>query len=303
MKPKSKSNKLLLILITQLINIILITNSHPLKSQENSKALPVAVFHGLGDACIFPGMLRLTNYFSRQLNTYSRCIETGGNILDWFTNFHYQAKKGCERLKSDKNFHKEFSVVGLSQGSLLARYIIETCDMPGTVKNYISIGGPQMGVGKLPHCPSGVICNVINSGIDKVIYFSLVQKIIGPAGYFKNPNDMESYLNFSTFLADLNNERKEKNSSYKERFSNLDRVLLIKFTKDTMIIPRETAHFEFYDEKGEVRNLMDSDFYKDDYIGLRKLIEEKKVQFENIEGDHLHFSYSDVDKYMIPNLE
>ena len=276
-----------------LINLIILLNC----------TLPVAVFHGLGNACIFPGMYRMTKYFSKKLNTYSKCIETGGNILDWFTSFHTQAKKGCEAIKSDKNFHGDFSVVGLSQGSLLARYIIQKCDMPGKVRSYISIGGPQMGVAKFPHCPSGVICNLINGAIGKSIYYSIIQNHIGPAGYYKYNHDIESYINFSSFLADLNNEKKEKNPEYKKRIMDLNRILLVKFSEDTMIIPRETAHFEFYDENDEVKLLSETDFYKEDYIGIRKLVEENKVQFEEFKGDHLSFTYSEVDKYMIPNLK
>lgn len=266
-------------------------------------SLPVAIFHGLGDACIFPGMNRISNYFSKQLNTYSRCIETGGNVIDWFTSFQSQAHRGCEAIKADKNFHGEFSVIGLSQGSLLARYIIEKCDMPGKVKNYISIGGPQMGVAKFPHCASGPICDLVNGLVGKAIYYSIIQNHIGPAGYFKTHHNMETYLSYSSLLADLNNERKEKNEDYKKRMMDLNRVLLIKFTEDTMIIPRETAHFEFYDENDNVQTLSESDFYKKDYIGIRKLIEENKVKFEEIKGDHLHFSYSDIDNMMIPLLK
>lgn len=267
-------------------------------------ALPVAIFHGLGDACIFPGMWRMTNYFSKNLdNTYSRCIETGGNVIDWFTSFESQAKRGCEKIKEDKNFDGEFSVIGLSQGALLARYIIEKCDMKGVVKNYISIGGPQMGVAKFPHCPSGAICDVLNFAVGKAIYFSLVQNHIGPAGYFKTHHNFQNYLKYSHFLADLNNEKEEKNPKYKKRFMELDNLLLIKFSKDTMIIPRETAHFEFYNKKNQVELLINTDFYKKDYIGLRNLIENKKVQFEEIKGDHLHFSYSDIDRLMIPILK
>ena len=83
----------------------------------------------------------------------------------------------------------------------------------------------------------------------------------------------------------------------------LNKVLLIKFKDDSMIIPKETAHFEFFDENDNVVLLSDSDFYKKDYLGVRKLVEEKKVQFVELKGDHLQFSYSDIDKYMIPNLQ
>lgn len=266
-------------------------------------SLPVAIFHGIGDACENSGMQRITKYFSGKLNnTYTACIETGGSSDDFSTSFQAQADKGCEAIKSDERFQGDFSVVGISQGSLLARYIIQKCDIKGKVKNYVSIGGPQMGVAKIPHCSSGIFCNFINSLVGKVVFYSYIQNYVGPAGYFKTHHDLETYLKFSSFLADLNNEKEQKNAEYKKRMMDLDRILLIKFKEDTMIIPRETAHFEFFDENDNVISLKDSEFYKGDFIGVRKLIEENKVQFETLKGDHLQFSYSDIDKYMIPIL-
>ena len=89
----------------------------------NSASLPVAIFHGISNSCIFPGMSRITNFFSTQLGgVYSVCIESGGGPLDWFTSFHFQAEKACEKVKNDPNSQGEFSVVGISQGALIARY-------------------------------------------------------------------------------------------------------------------------------------------------------------------------------------
>lgn len=265
--------------------------------------LPVAIFHGIGDFCIRPGMSNIADFFSSKLDgVYVKCIETGGNVLDWFTSFISQAEKGCEAIKHDKNFAGEFSVVGISQGALLARYIIEKCDMPGKVKRYVSIGGPQMGVAKFPHCESGIFCNLVNGIIDKLVYFSLVQNFIGPAGYFKTNNKIDNYVNSSTFLADLNNEKKEKNENYKKRFLELEKILLIKFTEDTMIIPKETSQFRFYNKENVVEDLEKSDFYINDYIGVRQLMEENKIKLLDLEGDHLNFDREDIETHMIPIL-
>jgi len=265
---------------------------------------PVAIFHGIGDFCLRPGMSNIEKFFSNKLNkVYTKCIETGGSFKDWFTSFESQAQKGCEAIKSDKNFSGEFSVVGISQGALLARYIIEKCDMPGKVKRYVSIGGPQMGVAKFPHCESGFICERVNRLVDKGVYFSIVQNHVGPAGYFKTHKNMENYLKYSSFLADLNNEKEVKNQEFKKRFLELEKVLLIKFTKDTMIIPKETAHFRFYNKNSQVEDLEKSQFYQEDYLGLKQLIQENKIQFLDLEGDHLNFSRDDITKYMVPILE
>ena len=43
------------------------------------------------------------------------------------------------------------------------------------------------------------------------------------------------------------------------------------FTEDTMIYPKETAWFQGLDKHGQVVKLEDSDFYKEDYIGVKSL--------------------------------
>ncbi len=269
----------------------------------NSASLPVAIFHGISDSCIFPGMSRITNFFSTQLGgVYSVCIESGGGPLDWFTSFHFQAEKACEKVKNDPNLQGEFSVVGISQGALIARYIIEKCEMKGTVKRYVSIGGPQMGVGSFPQCTSGAVCETINKLIGYGVYTSIAQEVIGPAGYFKDITNFNTYLDYSTFLADLNNEKEKKNENYKQRFLALEKVVMIKFSQDTMIIPKETAWFQFYNQDKKVGELEESEFYKNDFIGVKSLHEQKKIEFVELEGNHLNFGYEDISEYMIPAL-
>ncbi len=291
---KMKLSTLLLFTTLSIITISTINSSYP-----------VAIFHGLGDSCLInPGMYSFSGKIGKPLGVYAKCIETGGGPLDWITSFRHQAHKACENLKKDGNFDGDFSVIGLSQGSLIARYIIESCDMKGRVKRYISIGGPQMGVGSFPQCTGGAICKVVDKVVDTFVYFKLIQSVIGPAGYFKDINNYESYLQYSTFLSDLNNEKDEKNNEYKKRMEDLEKVVLIKFTEDTMIIPRETAWFEFYESGNgkEVVPLEESRFYKEDYIGVRKLNEEGRINFVGVKGNHLQFSDDDITNYMIPAL-
>jgi palmitoyl-protein thioesterase len=279
--------------------IILLINLSTIQS-----ALPVAVFHGIGDSCLInPGMTSFTKKFADRLKVYAKCIETGGGPIDWFTSFNSQAEKACKQIQNDPNFQGDFAVIGLSQGALLARYIIQSCEMKGQVRRYISIGGPQMGVGSFPQCTGGVFCKYINKLVGTAVYFSFVQNHVGPAGYFKDIGNYQNYLSYSSFLADLNNEKSEKNQTYKEKFSNLEKVVLIKFSEDTMIIPKETAWFQFYDSAHQVQDIKETDFYKQDYIGFRKLAEENKIIFNTIEGNHLQFSDDDIDNLMIPALE
>jgi hypothetical protein len=98
-------------------------------------AYPVAIFHGFGDQCSNSGMAGFTAYISEKINAYAVCIEIGNGATDSITmNFHEQALKACESVKADPYLKGDISVLGLSQGALLARAIIEQCDFNGTGK-------------------------------------------------------------------------------------------------------------------------------------------------------------------------
>jgi palmitoyl-protein thioesterase len=68
----------------------------------------------------------------------------------------------------------QYLISGLSQGALLARYIIEECNFGGKVKRFLSIGGPHMGVSALPHCEDNIICRPINTLTKSMVYSDLV---------------------------------------------------------------------------------------------------------------------------------
>lgn len=57
-----------------------------------------------------------------------------------------------------------------------------------------------------------------------------------------------------------------------QRFTALEGAYLVMFTEDSVIHPKETAHFMTNDaDYKKVAPLYESDFYVKDYIGLRAL--------------------------------
>jgi palmitoyl-protein thioesterase len=262
---------------------------------------PVVVFHGLSDNC-GGWMENLAKTFAVDLNVYSKCIETGPDSMTWYASIKWQAERACEEINKDVNFHGDFSVVGVSQGAMIGRYIIEHCEMPGRVKRYVSIGGPQMGVSQVLICPDKWYCDVVNTAALFVVYNKWVQGILGPAGYVRDVKNIPKYLKSSNFLADLNNEKEEKNKEYKERFLMLEKIVLIQFGLDEMIYPKESEWFQSIDCKGNLKKLEDTEFYNEDFIGFRQLKEDGKVQFILIPRQHVKFTDKDVEEYMIPAL-
>lgn len=270
----------------------------------SATAVPTAVFHGLGDACIYPGMRSFTKELGTGTGDFAKCVEVGnGSLTSFFKNFETQAELGCKNLLAVDEFKNadEINVVGLSQGALIARYIVESCEGV-KARNLLSIGGPNMGVTDIPHCFHGPLCKVVNKVARSLVYMGLVQDHLGPAGYFRDPKDYSKYLSDSVFLAKLNNESNAA-AANKTNFESLNGLMLVMFTEDTMVYPKESEWFQTLDDKDrKVVALEDSDFYKNDDIGLKTLNDAKKVQFISVEGDHLQFSKDDVTNTFIPFL-
>ena len=198
---------------------------------------------------------------------------------------------------------KKFNVLGLSQGGLLARYVAQLCPTKEYANNLLTIGGPNMGVEATPHCFSGIFCDLVNYLVKNAVYFKVAQDYVGPAGYFRDPTHIASYLKDSVFLPFLNNE--EQHAKYalnKERFTNLNSVMLVEFLKDTMIYPKETAQFGSLDDKKNPIKMEDQDIYKNDTFGLKTMNESGKIKVVTIDGDHLRFSKEDITNTFVPFL-
>lgn len=279
-------------MINKIFLLFLLLNSF------NSKT--ILVFHGLGDNCSNPGMKDFTEYLHKQTGNKSICIETGAGFYESFEN---QCNTACEKIEKIIDIESEVHLIGLSQGGLIARYVLENCKLSVRFLSLISVGGPQYGVSKFPHCnKKSLFCEMINKITNNDVYNSNIQKTIGPAGYFRTNKNINLYKSKSTVLSPLNNER-DYSSDRKSLFISLNHLVLIMFSKDTMIIPKETAWFGYFDEHGETRKYNESEVYLDDTIGLKELDKNEKIIFSSIDGDHLQFKNHDIDNLMIPYLK
>jgi palmitoyl-protein thioesterase len=75
------------------------------------------------------------------------------------------------------------------------------------------------------------------------------------------------------------------------------------FSNDTMIFPKETSWFHQYQADGTILPVTETDFYKNDNIGLKVLNEAGKVKFEEFPGDHLQFTDEQVHNIIVPFLK
>ncbi|KAM7261997.1 hypothetical protein ACFE04_021074 [Oxalis oulophora] len=174
------------------------------------------------------------------------------------------------------------------------------------IKNFISLGGPQAGVAFVPLCGSSNLCHIVDNLIKADIYSDYIQAHLAPSGYLKIPDDISNYLHSCKYLPRLNNEHPdERNSTYKERFTSLDNLVLIMFENDTVIVPKESSWFGFYPDGAfsQVVPPQQTKLYLEDWFGLRTLDEAGKVKFISVQGGHIEISKEDTEKYVAPYLK
>lgn len=134
-------------------------------------------------------------------------------------------------------------------------------------------------------------------------YTEWAQNHIAQATFWHDPINTRNYRNFSTFMADINNEL-NINQDYIYRLQRLNKFVLVKFLRDKIVQPIETQWFGFYRPGSDTltQNLTESEIYKSDKLGLRRMMEDKKLIFLQIDDEHLNVSHEWFMENIMPLL-
>ena len=154
---------------------------------------------------------------------------------------------------------------------------------------------------------TGTECQLINFVARQLEVFGrLVQDFVSPAGYFRetqNALHYAIYLHESKYLPYINNEKPHaKSLKYKSRFESLNRIDLILFESDTMVVPRVSEQFGEVDSRGQEVHTRDTVLYQNDTIGLKTLDLEGKVFLREHPGGHLEYGDDYILSEFIPFL-
>lgn len=143
------------------------------------------------------------------------------------------------------------------------------------------------------------MCQSANALLKFGTWSQFVQSRLIPAQYFRDPEDLQPYLESSNFLADVNNERAVKNTTYADNIARLNKFIMYMFTEDKTVVPKESSWFADYNKTSEVVvPLTERKIYEEDWIGLRRLAEKGGLVFDVLKGGHMRFSEKDLTKVM-----
>jgi len=239
---------------------------------------------------------------------------TCGILPSLFLDLNLQIEQFAQIVANDTKLKNGFNLIGWSQGGIITRGYIERYNNP-PVYNWISWAGPHGGQYGVPSvnywCPDAE-CPWLLELFDDVMNGSwterFIQDHISFSTYWKDPFAYSTYLNVSTVLADINNERPIKNATYKKNMLSLNTALLIYSTTDSIVIPNTSPWFQHYKvgQDTQVVSLKDTDQYRGDWLGLQTLDRQNKLQLFSIPCGHIWIGFPSCktyyDKYTKPLL-
>lgn len=166
---------------------------------------------------------------------------------------------------------------------------MQRCNSPA-VRRLITFGSQHAGVAAIPQCAPDTVrgqfdfnsldldnfirsleqeimprtkgwCNLMQAVATRGVYAPYVRDHLIQAQYYKDPKQLDNYLKKNIFLPDINNELPQKNERYANNLRTLDRFVMIMFSNDTMVFPKESAWFGFVDQYNAIVPLQKQPLY------------------------------------------
>lgn len=284
-----------------------------LKPQEtqyiSEEITPILLWHGMGDSYESTGMKRLITILQESypdLPIHSIALDES-NAKDQQRGIVGDAMSDvqtvCETLKNSTEFKNGVHGIGMSQGGLFLRALASTCDIK--FNTLITFGSPHQGFSDLPTCDPDSwnywICQRRNAALKAKMYSDYFQENNIQAQYFRDNLDYQTYLEKSAFLKWVNNDL-FKDLDIWDKFTNLEKFVMVMFEKDVTLVPKESAWFQDLDADGNLIEFKETETYQFDAIGLKTMDKNKRLFFESIDNFHCQMTENQfleiVNKYI-----
>lgn len=240
-----------------------------------SGSIPIVVMHGLESSS--ENMIPLCNWLEDTFSKKVINIEIGdGAKTSLNMPLPDQLTELCNTIYKTKELENGFDFIGISQGGLLARGYVEQCnDYP--VHNLITLVSPHGGA-------------FMRDSVDNnFMYTAYSQKHISFAGYWRNPNRLEIYMDKSVFLPYINNEKPHSHEDkYRNNVKNLSNFIMIWSPNDEVVYPPESGKFSFLDKEMNIIPIEETKLYKEDTLGLKYLKDNERFHIYNTDCSHVN---------------
>ena len=266
---------------------------------QDDTPLPLVIWHGLGDNYQAKG-LESVGELAAQVHpgtfVYNIHLDddpAADRRATFFGNTTDQIQQVCDDLARHPilSMAPAIDAIGFSQGGQFLRAYVERCNDP-PVRSLVTFGSQHNGIAGFFTCAAtDWVCHAAMGFLTMNTWSGFAQSFVVPAQYFRDPNDLPTYLERSNLLADINNEREITNAGYKQNLIKLEKFAMFMFADDQTVIPKETAWFaEVNSTTGNVTLLRDRPIYQHDWLGLKVLDQQGKLDFIQIEGAHMHLT-------------
>ncbi|KAJ2857507.1 hypothetical protein J3B02_000945 [Coemansia erecta] len=278
-------------------------------SGPDASVAPIVMWHGMGDTCCDNSTMgEITRIIKEEIpGVFVHSVKLGASEsadrkAGFFGNLNLQIDQVCRELGEVPELqNRGVNLLGFSQGGLFLRALVERCPEI-KAKNLVTFGSPHAGVARIPECAreNDTICRWMRQLALRGVYSWYVRDHVIQAQYFKDPERMDQYFQYSVFLPFINNEVMEKREGvYRDRLRELEKMVLVKFSDDGLIYPAESAWFGFVDSEGNETRLYDSLMYIEDWIGLRSLDESNRLDFVTLPGKHMSIGEENLREIVI----
>ena len=248
-------------------------------------AQPIVVLHGVASSA--PNMNVFSDWLEKSFNTKVFNIEIGNGFKTSLCSpLIEQLNELCSTIYAIDELKDGFNFIGMSQGGLLARGYTEQCNKYH-VLNLITMVSPHGGV-------------IEEINID--MYSGFWQKHISVASYWRDPHNLDNYIDKCSYLPIINNEKITLISEIqKKNIKSLKNFILIWSENDDVVNPPESGKFSFYDYNYNIIDIEETLLYKEDLLGLKYL--DKKNGFHIHETNCTHVQHRDpICFYQLYNI-
>ncbi|RYP56261.1 hypothetical protein DL771_012048 [Monosporascus sp. 5C6A] len=265
--------------------------------ESDDTPLPLVIWHGLADDFQAEGLQavgRLAEAAHPGIFVYYVRLDataSGDRSATFYGNVTTQLAGVCADLAAHPILSTAPAVdaLGFSQGGQFLRGYVERCNAP-PVRSLVTVGSQHNGIVDYRACGAADwLCRGAMALLHGQTWSGWAQSRLVPAQYFRDPADMDPYLAHSNFLADINNEREQKNATYAANLANLTNFVMHMFEDDTTVVPKETSWFQEVNGT-EITPLRARKIYEEDWIGLKELDRKGGLHFISNPGNHMEIS-------------